>query len=138
MKELLYTLSAASVVSSLIFIVAPKNNKTLKFTVTVIFTATVVLPVILSIKDFSLPKINFEQTENEAAQNIAAAPAKCLIADILTCNKINYQKIEVFTNRTENGGISIIKAVIYSNEQKEKIFPLLCDLDFIKEVKNND
>ncbi len=82
----------------------------------------------LSLPDSPAVSVNFGE------QNIAAAEETFRAA--LERAGINFSGIEVCTDKTENGGISIIEVIVYSSEDYERIAEVIGGDSYSVRVKN--
>ncbi len=76
-------------------------------------------------------KIDFK-TESSAAEETA----KAIIEKALKNNNIKFDKISVFTDKTQNGDIIISKITVFTSEEKEKIEETIGNGEYEVEVIN--
>ena len=62
----------------------------------------------------NLPQIDYKSAEF-ANERLSAASAEMIFSEALAREDINFSKITVFTDKTESGGISITKVVVYTD-----------------------
>ena len=135
MKDMMYSLSAAAIITSLIYIFMPKKDKMLRFVITLVFIVTVVLPMIYTVPKSVDINTDYIDSTNDAFYEIKVKQAEAMIADILLKNNIKFKKIYVFANTSEEYNISINKVIIESNDDANKIYSSLASLDFLKVVQ---
>ena len=135
MKDMIYSLSAAAIITSLIYIFMPKKDKMLRFVITLVFIVTVVLPMIYTVPKSVDINTDYIDSTNDAFYEIKVKQAEAMIADILLKNNIKFKKIYVFANTSEEYNISINKVIIESNDDADKIYSSLASLDFLKVVQ---
>ncbi len=135
MKDMIYSLSAAAIITSLIYIFMPKKDKMLRFVITLVFIVTVVLPMIYTVPKSVDINTDYIDSTNDVFYEIKVKQAEAMIADILLKNNIKFKKIYVFANTSEEYNISINKVIIESNDDANKIYSSLASLDFLKVVQ---
>ncbi len=101
-------------------IIAPSGSfaKPLKFVSCLVFLCVVLGGI------FGMGEIDFEiqKNENEVSENASAGTlAKQVFEEALRQSDIEFEKIEVFTDKSEAGGIFITEVVVYSHAPQEKI-----------------
>lgn len=136
MKELITTIVIGVLSLSLLTMLIPKHDKTVKYVISVVFLCMVALPIINAIPSLKAENISLEEPdikENVLSLNIKTV--ELLIEDILNKNNIDFNKITVFANISEDFSITIKSVEIQSNENKEKILSALKELDFEKVVR---
>lgn len=67
----------------------------------------------------------FDTKEKVDTVNSAEATVKAVFEKALKDNKINYEKIIIFTDKNKEGGITITKVEIYSSDQRQKILSVI-------------
>lgn len=132
---MIYSLSAAAIITSLIYIFMPKKDKMLRFVITLVFIVTVVLPMIYTVPKSVDINTDYIDSTNDVFYEIKVKQAEAMIADILLKNNIKFKKIYVFANTSEEYNISINKVIIESNDDANKIYSSLASLDFLKVVQ---
>lgn len=135
MKDMIYSLSAAAIITSLIYIFMPKKDKMLRFVITLVFIVTVVLPMIYTVPKSVDINTDYIDSTNDVFYELKVKQAEAMIADILLKNNIKFKKIYVFANTSEEYNISINKVIIESNDDANKIYSSLASLDFLKVVQ---
>ena len=139
MKELITTIVVGILSISLLSMLVPNSEKTLKYVVSVVFLCMIALPVIKAVPHFKTESLKIEN--KDVSENVLALKTKStelLIADILKRNNIDFNKITVFANISEDYCITINHIEIVSNQNAEKILLALKELDFKKVVKKHE
>ena len=139
MKELITTIVIGVLSLSFLSMLVPNSEKTLKYVVSVVFLCMITLPIIKAVPTFKAKSIKIE--EQDTTENVLALKTKTvelLIADILKRNNIEFNKITVFANISEDYSITIKHVEIVSNQNAEKILLALKELDFKKVVKKHE
>ena len=136
MKELITTITIGVLSLSLLTMLIPSKEKTLKFLVSLVLLSMIAIPIIKVIPDIKPQSI--EIPESNTYENVLALKIKTteyLIEEALKQNNITFKKITVFANISKDYSITIKSVEILSNENKEKILAALKELDFEKVVK---
>lgn len=137
MKELITTIVIGVLSLSFLSMLVPNSEKTLKYVVSVVFLCMITLPIIKAVPSLKIDAFTVEN--KNVSENVLALKIKStelLIADILKRNNIDFNKITVFANISEDYSITIKHVEIVSNQNAEKILSVLKELDFKKVVKN--
>ncbi len=119
-----------------IFIICPngKMSKPIKYIFSLVFT--VILITAVSKTEIAPDDWEFEfKADTSQSDALKIQSAEYVWGQCLKSANINFQKITVCTNKTEDGGITISKVIIFSNENEEKIFTALGDLAKAYEVE---
>ena len=136
MKELITTIVVGVLSLSLLSMLVPSSEKTLKYVVSVVFLCMITLPIIKAVPTFKAKSIKIE--EQDTTENVLALKTKTvelLIADILKRNNIEFNKITVFANISKDYSITIKQVEIISNQDANKILSALKELEFEKVIK---
>ena len=136
MKELITTIVVGVLSISLLSMLVPSSEKTLKYVVSVVFLCMITLPIIKAVPTFKAKSIKIE--EQDTTENVLALKTKTvelLIADILKRNNIEFNKITVFANISKDYSITIKQVEIISNQDANKILSALKELEFEKVIK---
>ena len=136
MKELITTIVVGVLSLSLLSMLVPSSEKTLKYVVSVVFLCMITLPIIKAVPTFKAQSIKIE--EQDTTENVLALKTKTielLIADILKRNNIEFNKITVFANISKDYSITIKQVEIISNQDANKILSALKELEFEKVIK---
>lgn len=136
MKELITTIVVGVLSLSLLSMLVPSSEKTLKYVVSIIFLCMITLPIIKAVPSFKTESLKIEN--QDISENVLALKTKStelLIADILKRNNIDFNKITVFANISDEFSITIKHVEIISNQNAEKILSVLKELEFEKVVK---
>lgn len=114
----------------------PEGNisKSVKYIFSLIFILITISAANIPIKniDFSLPDIDYSDFDVTDMQKVSA---EYVYSYTLKSQNINFSKISVFTDNSEDDGIVITKVIIMSNESHEKIFEALGILAENREVE---
>ncbi len=121
-KALILKLSIASVVFGIIFMLSPngKLQKNVRFNFAVIFLSI----LFFSVTAFFNIDLKFKENANASlysAEKIVSARASYLCGEILKEYGYNFEEIEVFTNKNEDGSIDIKRITVKSAENKENL-----------------
>ncbi len=137
MKELIIMVTVGVISLSLLTMLVPVKEKTLKFLISIVFLCIIIMPFFKVLPTIKTNKITVStpQIENEVL-SIKTNSVKLLIEDILKRNNVEFQEIKVFANISQDYSITIKRVEIISNHKKEEILALLKELDFTKVVKN--
>ena len=136
MKELITTIVVGVLSLSLLSMLVPSSEKTLKYVVSVVFLCMITLPIIKAVPTFKAQSIKIE--EQDTTENVLALKTKTvelLISDILKRNNIEFNKITVFANISKDYSITIKQVEIISNQDANKILSALKELEFEKVIK---
>ena len=136
MKELITTIVVGVLSLSLLSMLVPSSEKTLKYVVSVVFLCMITLPIIKAVPTFKAKSIKIE--EQDTTENVLALKTKTvelLISDILKRNNIEFNKITVFANISKDYSITIKQVEIISNQDANKILSALKELEFEKVIK---
>ena len=98
-------------------------KKSVCFLLSLVFLVSIITLSGIGIKkiDINFP-IKQEKIENDA---LKTATAEIFYKTLLDNAEITYKNIEIITNKTDDGGISIIKVLINSEENPETIKKLI-------------
>ncbi len=99
-------------------------QKPVKYLISLAFLVTLVATVLPAVQHVEWNwHISAAQSEQSAALETAAA--EYVYASVLRAEGINFSKITVCTDKTQDGSISISKVIIVSNAESEKILSAL-------------
>lgn len=116
----------ACIVIGSLHIICPDGSvgKSVKYTLSLVFLLVIISAAGINLKSqsFSFPKYESNEKSIEEA-NIASA--KYVYSTILQKAGINFRKITVCTDKTEDGSIIITKVIVYSDDSKEAIINAL-------------
>ena len=136
MKELVTTLVVGVLSLSLLSMLVPNSEKTLKYVVSVIFLCMITLPIINAVPGINTESLTIENKDiSESVLALKTKSTELLIADVLKRSNLDFNKITVFANISDDYSITIKRVEIISNESAEKILSALKELDFEKVVK---
>ena len=136
MKELVTTLVVGVLSLSLLSMLVPNSEKTLKYVVSVIFLCMITLPIIKAVPGIKTESLTIENKDiSESVLALKTKSTELLIADVLKRSNLDFNKITVFANISDDYSITIKRVEIISNENAEKILSALKELDFEKVVK---
>ena len=99
-------------------------EKPVKYLISLAFLLTVIVSILPAVKR---PELDFAFSTPSAASNseLETAAAEYVYASVLRAEGINFDKIIVCTDKSENGGISISKVIIVSDEESGRILTAL-------------
>ena len=135
MNSIIISICVSTVAMGLIDLLLP-DSKTAEIIINLLFVCAVVFPFLNgNISGFDFNGISYSDTVSPTytEQNTAAA-----IESILKKQGIDYKKVSVFSSISNKGGISITKAEIITNENKEKVLSAVSGAPFHIEVKNEN
>lgn len=129
---------ASSIIIGLMYLVCPEKQKNIvKFLFGIVFILSVISSF-ASIKDITLPDFDSaDYSRNET--DIAETSARLVYEGALKNSGINFRKIEVCTDKNEDGSIFITKVIIYSDANKTDILTALGTVakTYEVEIKND-
>ena len=109
-----------------IFLLKPSGStaKSVKYVFALIFIC-IVISALLNIKvdEFLVDTEKAQEGINTTA--LSNDFVKLTFEEVLRAENINFNKITVCTNKTENGSITISKVMVYSSDSAEKIIAAL-------------
>lgn len=113
-------------------------SKTVKYVLSLVFLVSVIAAAGVTI-DKSDVNINFLAPDSANSDFLETQSAEYVYSYILQKKGIKFNKITVCTDKSENGGISINKIIVYSECQKEKILNafsesgITCEVEVVNE-----
>lgn len=126
LASFLTAVCAASVFIGALYILCPEGNmsKTVAYALGLVFILSVTAASGITVKsvDISLPETEYSVDDSE--ESLVAA-AEYVYSYALKSEGIDFSEIEVFTNKSEDGSISISKVRILSSEDRGKIIAAL-------------
>lgn len=101
-------------------------SKSVKYILSLAFLLTVISATGITVKnaDFS---IDFTLAPATDSYTLETQAAEYVYSYALQKNEINYSKIEILTDKTDNGGICINKVIIYSDSERSAVLSALGD-----------
>lgn len=127
---------AGCILIGVLHIICPDGNigKSVKYVFSLVFLIIIISAANITVKkvDFNFPNI---QTNLDTQENMQIASAEYIYSYTLRKANINFSKITVCTDKTEDDSIVINKVVIFSNEEKSKIIKALDVLAKVREVE---
>jgi len=136
MTQFFISFSVGCILIGSLYIICPEGNikKPIKYIFSLVF-----LVIIISAANIPLKKIDFSFNQNATEQanltEMQIAAAEYIYSYTLNAEGINFSKIYVCTDNSEDGSIVITKVVIVSKEPKEKIIKALGILAQNREVE---
>lgn len=108
-----------------LYILVPSGNisKAVKYAFALSFLCLVIFSA-FKISNISLPEFSTENRDF-GDEKMSAATAQIIFSEALTHENINFIKITVFTDKSETGGISISKVLVYTAEPYEKVYSVI-------------
>ena len=142
--KIITTVFIAAVTFGAVNILVPKEKKTLKYLISVVFLAlgiSLIAGISFNLNDYNKTiseyKTKAEAITNERLTELKKNQTKELIEDILKKNNIKYSEILVFANNLNNNSIKISKVIIRTDEEPLKILGLIKEIDCEKEILGN-
>lgn len=119
-----------------LYIICPDGSisKTVKYLFSLIF-----LIIIISAANIPLKNINLDvftsQSNQIDSEGMQISAAEYVFSHTLKSQNINFSKISIFTDKTDDQSIVITKVVIVTNEPREKVINALGELAKNREVE---
>ncbi len=142
--KIITTVFIAAVTFGAVNILVPKEKKTLKYLISVVFLAlgiSLTAGISFNLNDYNKTiseyKTKAEAITNERLTELKKNQTKELIEDIFKKNNVKYSEILVFANNLNNNSIKISKVVIRTDEEPLKILGLIKEIDCEKEILGN-
>lgn len=136
MTQFITSFCVGSVLIGSLYIICPKGNisKQVKYIFSLIFLLIIISAANVPLKsiDFYALSPNNIQIDTEALETTAA---EYVFSYTLKKQNINFQKISIFTDKTDDGSIVITKVVIVTNEPPQKVTNALAGLLDNREVE---
>ena len=137
--QILTVFCAASIFIGALYIICPTGemNKSIKYVLSLAFLLTVVTAAGITIKsndfDLKIPETDFSQSDK-----LDVAAAEYVYSYALNAAGINFSKITVCTDNSEDGSIVISKVIICSDCEKTRILQALGEaaMNFEVEIIN--
>lgn len=126
LKSVIAAFCASSVFLGALFMLCPKGNisASVKYLLSLVFLVSVISAAGIGAKNVDLSFDAFS-SQQILADDIENLNIKLAFEEILRKNKISFKEITVFTDKLDDGGISISKVIIRSDCEKEKIIAAL-------------
>ena len=126
LKSVISAFCASSVFLGALFMLCPKGNisPSVKYLLSLVFLVSVISAAGIGAKNVDLSFGAFS-SQQILADDIDNLNIKLAFEDVLRKNKISFKEIIVFTDKLDDGGISINKVIIRSDCEKEKIIAAL-------------
>ena len=117
---------AATVLIGVVGIICPDGvmEKSVKYILGLIFIVTVISSAGLLKGGIGL-KLDFTADNSDSAEKLRKSAAEYVYRNALERAGINFTEITVCTDKLKDGSIEINKVIIYSREEKAKIFKAL-------------
>lgn len=138
-SQLIISFCAASVFIGILYLLCPDGamSKSVKYILGLAFLLSVIAAAGITV---NLDNADFSQYEFSLGDSmeLETESARQVYAYALTKSGVNFEEIEVYTNKSEDGSIIINKIVIYSDADREKIIEALGEVaqNFEVEVIN--
>ena len=81
-------------------------------------------------------EFDFSTQQAYVNEDMAARTAEQIFSRALESRNIDFTKIRVITDKTDDGGISIIKVIVYSSAPSEEILKVISSDDYEVNVIN--
>lgn len=127
LNALVLSLCTSFVFIGVLFIIAPEGNmkKSVSFLLSLVFLISIVSLSGIGIKKID---INFEFKESEIENDdLKVSAAKIYYKTLLENAGLEYKNIEIITNKSPDGDISIIKVLINTSENAQAIRQLISE-----------
>ncbi len=136
MTQFFTSFCVGSILIGSLYIICPEGNisKHVKYVFSLIFLIIVISAANIPLKSISADI--FSEKENIIeTEGLDKSSAEYVFAYTLKNQNINFSKISIFTDKTNDGSIVITKVVIVTNEPKEKVINALDGLLDNREVE---
>lgn len=90
----------------------------------------------VGISKINVTDLNLGVQQSYVTENMAARTAEQIFSHALRSKNIDFTKIRVITDKTDGGGISIIKVTVYSSATAEDIYSVISSDDYEVNVIN--
>ena len=125
-SQLIVAFCASSVFIGVLYLLCPDGvmSKSVKYILGLCFIVSVVAAAGITVEtdDFKLSEFEIPK---DTTENIQIETAKQVYSYALSKAEINFEKIELSTNKAEDGSIIINKIIIYSDANREEVFAAL-------------
>ena len=125
-SQLIVAFCASSVFIGALYLLCPNGvmSKSVKYILGLTFLLSVIAVAGVTVKTdgFEFKEFEFPSQNTETAQ---IETARQVYSYALAKEGINFEKIELCTNKAEDGSIIINKIIIYSDSEREKIIEAL-------------
>ena len=119
-----------------LYIICPDGaiSKTVKYVFSLVF-----LLIIITAANIPLKNLRFDLFSSQAietnGENMQISAAEFVFAHTLKSQNINFSKISIFTDKSDDQSIVITKVVIITDQQREKVINALGELAKNREVE---
>lgn len=123
-KSVILGLCIASISLGSMYMLRPSGatEKSVRLSFAVIFLSLLVVSLSNLLKtDFNGIKFTFNSFSNDYSENIVSTQAEFLCQEILKEKGIDFKGIEIFTDKTEDGSISIKRITVESTAEPDAI-----------------
>ncbi len=125
-SQLVVAFCASSVFIGVLYLLCPDGvmSKSVKYILGLCFLVSVIAAAGITVKtdDFNFNEFEFPE---ETVQNTQIETAKQVYSYALLKSGINFEKIELSTNKAADGSIIINKIIIYSDANREEVIAAL-------------
>ena len=113
---------AACVIIGAAYLICPDGNmqKPVKYVLSLVFIAVIISAVPIARVKFDL-NFNAYEYREKTEDELLISGAEYVYGSVLKKAGVNFNKITVCTDKTESGGISIIKIAVSTNEPEYKV-----------------
>ena len=113
---------AACVIIGAAYLICPDGSmqKPVKYVLSLVFIAVIISAVPIARVKFDLNFNAYEYSE-KTEDELLISGAEYVYGSVLKKAGVNFNKITVCTDKTESGGISIIKIAVSTNEPEDKV-----------------
>lgn len=128
----------ASVLIGMIYLLCPEGtmSSSVRYVFALCFLCSV-LCGITGIRGNAFPQIDVSANSGYVTEESVAACAEQTFAEALRTQNIDFRKIKVITDKTDNGGISIIRVNVYSTAPEGDILRVISSEDYEVRVIND-
>ena len=120
-KGFIAAFSGGCVFLGALYILVPegKLSKAVKYTVSLCFLCVILSAATVSC-NASFPEFTVKEGDFDS-ERLSADSARLVFEGALTSAGINFSKITVFTDKTEDGSINIIEVYVYTDASSEAV-----------------
>lgn len=125
-SSFLVSFCAAAVFIGALYMLCPDGamNKSIKYLLSLVFLLSVISVAGITVKNAG-PDISFSPPEASNTAELELSSARYVYSYALSSSGIEFSEIEIFTDKTEDGSISINKVIIHSGCERQKIIDAL-------------
>lgn len=126
LNSFVISVSASCILIGVLYTITPGGEitKTIKYLFALIFIISIITAAKITVKNADF-ELQVETPEVKSQEEMQIAAAEYIYSYALQKNSINFSKITVCTDKSEDGSIKISKVIIYSNCERAEILKAL-------------